>query len=615
MAKVIIVLISVPFVLVGAESLFSGGAGQDVAEVNGEELTVQQLEEAVFLEKQQLLSRMGQNVDPAMLEDSRLRKKALDTLVTRTLMLQQADTLGMAVADVELNRMIMQNSDFHDEQGRFSRQRYISLLGSIGMTPAMYKRLFRTDLLRTQYVSGIVDTGFMTDKDLELQSRFLNQTRDIRYLVLSLEKFKQQLDASDDEVKAYYDNNPQAFQSEESVVVNYIELNKQDFAPEISEEDIEAAYQQEIADLETGEQRQVSHILLEYDSSADKEKAAQQLRDIKTRIDGGESFAELAAEYSDDIGSSNQGGSLGALLEDAYPQAFVEAARQLGEGEVSDIIETDAGLHLVRLDQILKTDVPDLEERRDELASELREAKASPLFWAAVEELKDMAFNAMDLQEPANALDVDVRQSGEITRNGGQGVFSDKRLVNAAFSDAVIKEGYNSEVIELSDERVIVMHLERYQPAEVMPFAKVAAKAKDMLMTEKARQAMSEQADSLLAELQQGADVEELASRHGHEWQLLLDASRNMGGSASPVVRHAFTLPAVTGDQFAVDKAALANGNQALMVVSNTEYGSADSLQAAEQQSIRQFIAQGLAAEAFQLLQQHLESEAQIKIY
>ncbi|HEY9033166.1 MAG TPA: SurA N-terminal domain-containing protein [Pseudomonadales bacterium] len=612
-AKVIIVLISVPFVLVGAESLLSTGS-QDVAEINGEDISAQQLEEAVFLQKRQLIAQQGQNIDPAMLEDSRLRKQAMESLVSRTLLLQQAEKQGLAIADAELNRMIMQNPDFQ-ENGRFSRQRYMSMLGAIGLTPAMYKRLYRTDLLQTQYVSGIADTGFLTEGEMALQSRFLHQTRDIRYITLGLEQEKRRQQAADEEVRAFYDENPGLFQSQESVVVDYIELKQQDFEPEIDEQEIVAAYNKEVEALDSGEQRQVSHILLTFEGDEEKNKARATLEELRTRVTNGDDFAALAREYSQDVGSSAQGGALGQLLEDAYPENFVAAARGLQEGEISGVVETPSGLHLIRLDQLLRTDVPTLEQRYDALASQLREAKAGPLFWAAVEELKDVAFNAVDLQQPADVVNAAIKQSAPVTRAGGSGLFSDRKLVTIAFSDTVLKDKYNSEVINVADDHVLVMHLNEYRPAALMPFAQVAARAKDLLLTRKATAALQARSARLLAELQQGADVEQLARANDLDWQLLLAASRNTGGTAGNIVRHAFSLPAVGSDEFAVDELSLASGDRVLMVVDNVREGNLDKVDPQEKTMLQQFVAQGQAAEAFQLLQKQIEAEADVRIF
>ena len=612
MAKVIIVLISVPFVLVGAESLFGGGA-QNVAKINGQDITVQELEEQVFLQQRQLLSRMGDQIDPSILEANRLREQALQALLTRTMLLQYAEDNGMTIAEVELNRMIMQNPEFHVD-GRFSRERYVSLLNSIGMTPGMYKRLYRTDLLRNQLASGIADTGFVTDAQMRLYTRLLHQTRDIRYIALDIEKARQQQSVTHDQARAFYEDNPQYFTSEEKVIVDYIELRLSDFYQDVSEQAIRAAYEDEISRIDETEQRQVSHILLQPDSKS-RNEAFEKLESIRQRLKDGESFSDLARSYSEDTGSRNQGGFLGELVEDAFPPAFVEAARQLDEGEVSAVVETEAGLHLVRLEQLQRSEIPEFESRRETLAKELKEAEAVPRFWSAVEQLKDISFNAMDLSEPARQLAVEIKQSEPFTRQGGDGVFANSAVYRAAFSDPVLKDGFNSEVLELSDNHVLVMHLHQHQPQDVLPFAEVSAKAHDMLATKLASEQLQETAQALLAELQQGAEVDKLAREHDLDWQVLLSSRRQVSGKAAEIVDHAFTLPRPGDNQRAIDMLQLANGSFALITVDRVRDGNMAVVDSQELDSLREFFAQADAAQALEVLKDHIEQNARIRVY
>ena len=282
MAKGIILLITIPFVLTGAESLLSSGGSQKVAKVNGEEITQQQLDEELLLLKRRLMAQMGDSIDPAQLEDSRLRSPAIESLINRITLEQAAKDSGMTVVEAELNRMIMQTPEFQQD-GRFSAQLYTAVLSSAGLSPILYKNLYRSDILRGQYIGGVAESDFLTSQELNLNARFLYQTRDIRYLVLDLEKQVQKTTVSDDEVNSFYQDNAQQFTSPEQAIVNYIELKQSDFTPEISEDELRLAYDNEVNNFSAQEQRQVSHILRSFSNAAEEQEAMQQLEALQKR--------------------------------------------------------------------------------------------------------------------------------------------------------------------------------------------------------------------------------------------------------------------------------------------------------------------------------------------
>lgn len=612
LAKGIIILITIPFVLTGAETLLSSGGAQKVAKVNGEEITQQQLEEEIFLTKRRLMGQLGDNLDPAMLDDKRLASPALESLISRTILEQTAQQAGMTVSEAEINRIIMQTPEFQEEDGRFSAARYNSVLMSAGFTPALYKKLFRNDVLRGQFASGIAATDFVTPQELALQLGYIYQTRDIRYLTLDKAKVQSNIQVSEQELTDFYQQNPQYFTQAEQVFVDYIELSLADFTPEISEAELQDAYQNELQNTQFGAQRQVSHILLNDTGDAAKQK----LQALKRQLAEGADFAELAKAHSEDVGSNSQGGFLGELQTDIYPAEFVAAAERLEQGQVSDVVETEAGLHLIRVDQLVKFEPPSFAERKDALLKELRESKASPLFWAAVEQLKDMAFNAPDLQQPAKALNVQVKTSQAITRQGGQGLFANPNLYNEAFSDSVLNSGFNSEVIEVANNKVVVLRLNKHVPEQLLEQNQVADKLLGLTQSFKAALVLNEQAETIAKALQQGESVEALAKQYSAEWQVLLAASRNVANdSSAEIVAHALSLPPVDSDKQYVEQKTLMNGNVSVMVVSNAQLADADKVNPMEAASIQAYLSQAGGADSFQLVQQRLTESAKIKRY
>jgi peptidyl-prolyl cis-trans isomerase D len=614
MAKVIIVIICIPFVLFGVESIFSSGSSNKVAEVNGEAVTAQELNEAIYLRKRQLISQMGDNVDPEMLDDNRLMQPALESLVQRKLVLQAAENNGFAVSDVQLNQALRNTPEFQVD-GKFSQERFHSLLNASGLSSSIFKRLYSSDMLVTQYSNGFINSGFVTDAEVDLNARFTHETRDIRYIQLTIEQAKKAISVTDEDIKAYYDENPDAFQSEAYVDAEYIELKLENFKQAVSDEAIKAAYEQELANLDTASSKIVSHILIEIDDDTSETQALARLNEVQQKLASGESFADLAQSYSEDLGSKEIGGLLGQLDEDAFPAAFVEAANTLSEGEVSEVIETDAGLHLIELTTVSKAEAPSFASRKDALAEELSLAEAEPKFWEAVETLKDVSFNAADLAEPAASVNVDVQTQMGVKRSSVDGLFANPDVISQLFSSSLTQEGMNSEVIELDASHVVVVRAKHFEPEKLMAFADVKDDAQALLVEQLASEKLVNDAEQYLTELKAGNDLESLAKANKLDWQLELAAKRTSTKTPREVITAAFKLPAAGSNQQAVAQTQLASGDVVIMSVNNVQQGKSESIQSFERQALKGFLARARAASALQSVQEQFKAESDIDYY
>jgi len=260
-AKLIIAAISIPFVLFGVESLFSGGGSNHVAEVNGQEISDADLRQAIALQQRQIMSRMGDKIDPAMLQEDRLKGAALESLINQKILLLAAEDSHIGISTAAIDQMIVINKDFQVD-GKFSSERFKDLLRGAGFSPRMYKELLKNELVINQQASGIAQSGFMTNKEATLAAGLLNQTRDVRYAVLPLEQERSQILVSDEEIKSYYDQHADEFYRPEQVVAEYVELTARQFYPEIADEELKREYDNLVTNFESNERRRVSHILL-----------------------------------------------------------------------------------------------------------------------------------------------------------------------------------------------------------------------------------------------------------------------------------------------------------------------------------------------------------------
>ena len=324
-AKVIVGIIVLIFALTGWESInrFSSKA-DEAAEVNGEPITKLELEEAVSLQRRQLmqqLQQMGGQFDPSMIDEAFLRSTVLDSMIERSVLIQGAREAGFEISEQMIDQLILSTPDFQVD-GKFDANRFDIVIRNMGMPSRMaFRDLVRQQLLITQFRNGYEATAFATPVEVRQLSNLENQTRDFAMLAVPLGEID--ADVSDAEVEAFYTANAQQFMTPERVVLDTLTLARKDFFDqvEVDEEAVQQLYEREIGNL--AEQRRASHILVEV---GDDEAAAKaRIDEAAARIAAGEDFAKVAEEMSDDTGSSRDGGDLGYIVKGSFDQAIDDA--------------------------------------------------------------------------------------------------------------------------------------------------------------------------------------------------------------------------------------------------------------------------------------------------
>lgn len=559
-AKIIIGLMIVPFALYGIDFLFSGSSETPVAVVNGEKVSEYELNQALALQKRQLLSMMGNNIDPGLLDDAVLRKPALDSLVKQKILLQAADNAGVAVPDAVLNSNIVQMPQFQ-EDGRFSPERFKQVLAAQGFSPQLFRQLLRSDLLIDQLNSGVSNSVFLTDFQRDTAIRLGDQKRSFHYLVLSTDHFASVADVEQAEIEQYYQEKPEKFKTTESVRFTYLELKESDFFEPVSETDIRAAYQQEVDSANRLVERHAAHILVEITDERNRQQAMARIKEAQAKLATGESFDEVAKAYSDDFGSAEQGGDLGFSAGETFPEAFEESLASLEPGQVSDPVETDAGLHLVKLLEIRKPELPDFESRRAGLERQLQAQAAKPKLIAQVEALRDLVFNADGLAQPAKALDLELQESDWVTPLQRDGLMAHDALRQVAFDPELRKQGYNSEVIEVSSDYFVVLNPKDYRAPALKPLADVREQIVAELRVLEGRELAKAAAEKAIESLESGESAESIAKdSEGITWQVAVRASRQDTSVPENIRREAFMLARPAEDSI-LTTATDANGN------------------------------------------------------
>jgi len=610
-AKTIIGVIVLLLSLTGFEAIFGGfRSGSLAAKVNGEAISQNELEQAVQIQAaqlaQQLSERLGANFDASRLDEKELRESALRGLIERRLLLQNASEEKLRFSAKSLDQLILQTPEFQQD-GKFSAERFDQALRSMGYSRMQYRNLLESEMLIAQMRLGLVSSGFVTDEEVQAFARLERQTRSFASLHFAAQP--EQVKVSDEDIRAWYDAHPNDYMSPEQVVVQYLELKKQGFIERAtaSEEALQAAYQREIASL--AEQRNAAHILIEVGGKLNDAQAKAKIETIAERLSKGEDFAALAKEFSDDTGSAGEGGELGYAGRGVYEAPFEQALYALKVGEVSAPVRTDYGWHLIKL--LGEPTVPSFASLKAKLAQSVKAQQAAQDFAEAKRSLEAAAFEAADLAQPAQEFNLALQTTPAFGRDGGEGIASNRDVLQAAWSAEVLEEGSNSKLIDLDADTALVLRVKAHQKSEPLAFEQVASQIREQLTAQRAREQAKEKGEQRLAQLREG----KMDAAAGETWQPIENASRNQEGVDPLVLQTLFRLPhPQSADKPQWSGITLDNGDYLIVRLSSVNEPEV-SLAAEEKAFYQQALASRRGAEDFAAFRQQLQQQAKIKRY
>ena len=608
LAKVILALIVIPFAAFGIDAFFTGGV-PEVARVNGEAVTEPELAQNIELERRRLLAQMQDNVDASLLDEARLRGPVLETLIDRKLLRQVAERSGFRVGDAMLNQLIVDNESFH-ENGVFSQARFQGILASNGMSPAQFKDLMREELMISQVTNGLEISEFATDVEMGNVARLTQQTLDVQYFSVPVEGAEAGVAVPDDRIAAYYEENKSEFRTEETLQVEYVELKLADLFQPVAGEEVRAEYERRRESFEGAEERHAAHIML---ASLPDAEAQARLAALRERASAGEDFATLARDNSEDAGSAPTGGDLGFSRGDAFPAEFEAALKSLKPGEVSPPVKTDSGWHLVKLLELRQQTAPSFDEMRASIETELQRRAAEPVFVERSDRLADLTFNSDDLAEASGELGLERKLSPEFGRRGGEGMFADARVIAAAFGEDVLANRQNSERIELDDEHVVVLRLKEHKPSRQQELAEVEARIRDLLRESMVREKVRAQAEQLLARLDQGQSIEQIAKAGGYEPKLVKHYGRDAPGIPAELGEALFKTPR-GADGSGRGTVVAASGDALVYRFENFRDGALASLPAEQREMLGKLLQRSRGREVQEHYQQRLRDSSSVEL-
>ena len=507
----------------------------------------------------------------------------MQRLVSRKVLAQSAKDQDFAVSAKLINEIIMGVEQFQTD-GKFDQDKFRFSTRNQGYaSSADFMNMLRGDLLVQQFSVGILNSSFVTESELSALATVTEQKRDFYYTKLPIQPLKDQAKVTEQAIADHYQLTSDQYVTQRQVAVQYIELNPQMLmgSQQVTEEQIQARFDLEAESADIDSSRRAAHILLE-------DAADSLIAELQEKIDAGINFADLAKQYSNDFATANNGGDLGFTTGETFPEAFEAALAVLEIGQVSAPISTEAGVHFIKLLEIQESTFL-LDEQRQRITEDLRRELAEDLLVAKLEQLKELSFNAENLDEVAQELDLSALVTEPFPVTGGSGIAALPAVVKAAYSPEVLEDGYASEVLDLGNDRYIVIKLQEDIAARQLTLEEVSSQVKDSLVASVAQKQLEAQGETLLQRITSGESVEDVANSLGLDWQVVKDSKRGDLSADSQVNAFAFELPS-TRQEPVVDSFYAANGDFVVLKLTQVTLGDYGAMGAQEKNMLRSIV-------------------------
>ena len=466
-ALVVLALICLPFLFFGIPSDFI--ATDYVAKVNDNEISQPFFENSY---RNELLRYDSQGIEVPDAARSIVRENVLNTIINNLLVDLYIDEKSLQITDAFVTDIIQSSPEFLIN-GKFSKDVYYSWLNERVLEPAQFEESQRISMKKSQLERGLRATSFVTPSEYRRYLNLVGEQREVTIAEIDLSVLAEPIELMDEDIETYYSLRQNEFMQPESIDFEYIEINKDKTNETItvSEDEIRKYFEDAGERFARDERRQASHILFLFgDNEIISEQKAQE---ALNKLNEGEDFSALALDYSDDGGTKEQGGNLGMLAKSQLPGALGDAVFAMSINEVSELVRTDFGFHIVQLNNIESDGQVPFETVRAELEMELKSQKSSVNFTVIERELSDALFDADGIEVIARDLNFDLNELKGFTRNGGGEFGANQIVIDALFNAQRNNDSQLSDIIEVDANRSIVFQVSMFNEATVMPLDQV----------------------------------------------------------------------------------------------------------------------------------------------
>ena len=520
LTQFILLLFIIPsFAFVGLESYSRfQDSGNVVAKVAGQAITQQEFDAAQREQIERYRQMLGAQFDQKMFDTSDAKQNVLDGLIAQRVLSNELVRNNIIVSDQALQQTILGMPGLTTPSGQFDSDRYKSLLAAQGITPAMYEARLRHDLALQQFNSAIEASSFVPKAVAQRISDMADQEREVQEQLFKASDFISQVKITDEMLHAFYTKFGNQFEIPEKIKAEYVVLNNDALLPLIStsDADIKSYYEQNVRRYTVDEQRRASHILIavkkdatEAEHTAAKSKAQNLLQQLRKNP---ADFSRLAKENSQDPISAEHGGDLDFFGKGMMVKPFEVAAYALKQGEISDLVQSDFGFHIIQVTAVKSASVKALDEVKDEIVAEIKKQQLAKKYSELAESFVNIVYEQSDsLRTVTEKLKLKIEIVSNLTRQSNPDLaptapFNHPKFLKAIFSDDAVKNKRNTEAVEVAPNTLIAGHVVEYKPASKRPFEEVKALITERVKKSEALVLAKKAGEERLFKLKQTAD-------------------------------------------------------------------------------------------------------------
>ncbi len=612
-AWVILILICVPFALWGIQNYVGGGSEKAIASVGDKDFFQQDWNQAY---SQYTQSMAGKNFDEKL-----LKKQSLEKLISDEILLQHAENENLVVTDGAAKKFI-KTLEYFKTDGKFDNKKFKSLLGSQQISSGEFVNRVKKALVMEQFQKSVTESGFATQKEIEGFFRIQNQKRNVEIISVGLEKVKEQ--PTEQEVEDFYQQNQNTFLTEEQASIEYVELSLDNLAKKIepTNEQLQTYYDENKEQYTTKERRKISHILFSFNKDVeDDKKQLERALNAKKALKE-KTFSELASELSDDKGTAFKGGDLGLFNAGVMEKAFEDAASSLKLGEVSEPVKSAFGYHLIKVTELVESKASTFDSVKEKVTAALQRTQAEKTYYELGESLTELAYENPDsLIAVADEIGVEIKKTPLFGKNApinatsapAATIYSDPKIVEAAFSEDVLK-GNNSDPIEIGSDKLVVIRMLQHQPAKVKALASVKKNIVESLLNDKAKQIATEKAEKIKKAVLAGQSMDIVAKENGLDVKKFNDMTRSKGDVAWQVSQAIFKAAKPLAGKTTVITVAEASGSQSVVNLLAVTDGVMTEDDKAKQDLAKVNMAKAFGQAEFAATLESLRTNADVKI-
>lgn len=602
--KIIFGIIIVSFILTGVSGYLIGGSANYAAKVNGQEISRGQFENAVASERNRQQQQLGEQFSIMAANEGymkQMRQQVLSRLIDEALMDQYAKHLGLGISDEQIKLAIFKEPAFQNN-GKFDNARYTSIINNMGMTADQYASALRNQLTTQQLINAVVGTDFMLAGETDELAALVSQQRLVREATIDVKALAAKQEVSEQEINASYEQNKNNYVAPEQFKVSYIMLDAASQKVEVADTDVQSYYDQHQDEFTQPQRNRYSVI---------QTKTEAEAKAVLDDLSKGGDFAALAKEKSADIISARNGGDMGWLEPGTTPDELKNAGLK-DKGQLSGVIKSSVGFLVVRLDDIQPAQTKPLSEVKDAIAAKVKQEKAVDAYYALQQKVSDAASNDNEsLVSAEKVAGVKASETGWFGHDNLPAELNFKPVADAIFNGGLVgangAPGMNSDIITVDGDRAFIVRVTEHKAESIKPLAEVRDQVIAQVKQQKAEQQAKLDADKLLNALKMGKGDEAMKAAG-----LSFGEAKTLSRSGQdPISQAAFTLPLPAKDKPAYGVANDMQGNVVLLALDEVKAGD---MPAEQKKAMVQGITQNNAQITFEALMTNLRKEAKIKM-